>query len=135
MVGCQGTVGKPEVNGDILIRILIGCQKLYHLEVRNTLVKSLEVYRLLACFGHRINHITIGDATMAGMLSYLRTRAQLPLERLGKLNGKITDVEEMISVLSQKFNHKDWELLFSQECSANDEICPCYSTAAAAEGS
>jgi hypothetical protein len=107
MVECRGAMKRSDVNGDILARILDDCPKLCRLELQGTLVKSLEFYRLLAYLCHRVSHITIRDATMRGMLCYLRTRAQLPVQRTGTLNGKLKDVDEMISVLSRKINGRN----------------------------
>jgi hypothetical protein len=116
MEGCRGSVRRREVNGEILSRILEGSQILCHLELECTLVESLEFYRTHARLGHRTKHITFRGATKTGMLCYLRTRAQRPIQPTG-----IFIVEEMTSVLLRKFHVTNSEFPFNEECIANDE--------------
>jgi hypothetical protein len=77
MEGCRGSVRRREVNGEILTRILEGCPKLCNLRLTETVVNNLDFYRTLARLGDRMRQSRIRRATIAGMICYLRTYAEL----------------------------------------------------------
>jgi hypothetical protein len=113
MVGCRGTVTIREVNGEILAKILERCPKFYRLDLKNTLVKSLEFYRILARLDDRLKSFTVLNPTTEGMLCYLRTRAEVHHKHTGSLNGEIKDVKDMIALISQNTDAAWWSLVLT----------------------
>jgi hypothetical protein len=113
MVGCRGSVRRREVNGSVLSRILESCLKLRHLELRGTLVTSLEFYRLLGLVDDRVKSFRIVSATREGMVCYLKTRAQVHHKSKGSLNGVIRDVKNIIKMMSDGSNRTKWNLNLS----------------------
>jgi hypothetical protein len=69
LVGCRGSTRRCQVNGEILMRVLEGSPKLCNFAIMDTLVTSLEFYRLLARLGDGTVSFTILSAAREGLLS------------------------------------------------------------------
>jgi hypothetical protein len=113
MVGCRGSARRREVNGRILSRILKGSPRLCRLDLRGTLVTSLEFYRLLGRVDDRMKSFRILSATKEGMVCYLKTRAQVHQKRKGSLNGQIRDVEKIVTMMADGSNTTKWNLILN----------------------
>lgn len=113
MDNCRGSVETHELNGDILVRILIECPKLCCLNIERTLVNSCEFFTVLASLDERMKSFRILEGTREGMLCYLKGRSQLPVQQRGFLNEECKEVEEMIGVMSGNSGINSWEFVFT----------------------
>jgi hypothetical protein len=111
MEGCRGSSETHEVSGEILKRALEVCPKLCHLEIKDTLVKDCEFYRVLGRLDDRMKSFRILSATSEGILCYLETRAQVHQKQTAVLNKKkMRRVEDIKFLVSGNSDHAEWTL-------------------------
>lgn len=113
MEHCRGSKRKHEVNGKILKRILEGSPKLCNMDLKNTKVKTCELYGVLARLDDRLDSFRIDDATEEGIRCYLETRNQLLLKGKGKVNGEYKDVDDMLAMLAENPKISSWMFTFT----------------------